>query len=83
MPLDLAIHGGTIVTATETRRADIGVADGQIVALGEVGDALVTHDASGLLILPGVVDPHTHLEAQFRAGGSYTADDFLSGTEAA
>ena len=83
MPLDLAIHGGTIVTATETRRADIGVADGSIVALGEVGDALVTHDASGLLVLPGVVDPHTHLEAQFRAGGPSTADDFLSGTEAA
>src|SRR5215207_7455472 len=82
-PLDLAIHGGTIVTATETRRADIGVADGRIVAIGEVGDALVTHDATGLLVLPGVVDPHTHLDAQFRAGGPSTADDFLSGTAAA
>jgi dihydropyrimidinase len=82
-PLDLAIHGGTIVTATETRRADIGVADGKIVAIGEVGEALVEHDASGLLVLPGVVDPHTHLDAQFQAGGPRTADDFLSGTEAA
>ena len=82
-PLDLAIHGGTIVTATETRRADIGIADGKIVAIGEVGGALVEEDATGLLVLPGVVDPHTHLEAQFRAGGPYTADDFLSGTAAA
>ena len=82
-PLDLAIHGGTIVTATETRRADIGIADGRIVAIGEVGEALVEEDATGLLVLPGVVDPHTHLEAQFRADGPYTADDFLSGTEAA
>jgi dihydropyrimidinase len=82
-PLDLAIHGGTIVTATETRRADIGIADGRIVAIGEVGEALVEEDATGLLVLPGVVDPHTHLDAQFRAGGPRTADDFLSGTAAA
>jgi dihydropyrimidinase len=82
-PLDLAIRGGTIVTATETRRADIGIAGGQIVAIGEVGDAPVEHDAGGLLVLPGVVDPHTHLDAQFRQGGPSTADDFLSGTEAA
>jgi dihydropyrimidinase len=82
-PLDLAIHGGTIVTATETRRADIGIADGRIVAIGEVGEALIEEDATGLLVLPGVVDPHTHLEAQFRQDGPYTADDFLSGTAAA
>src|SRR5688500_1173744 len=82
-PLDLAIHGGTIVTATETRRADIGIADGRIVAIGEVGEALVEEDATGLLVLPGVVDPHTHLDAQFQAGGPRTADDFLSGTAAA
>jgi dihydropyrimidinase len=82
-PLDLAIHGGTIVTAAETRRADIGIADGKIVAIGEVGGALVDEDATGLLVLPGVVDPHTHLEAQFRQDGPYTADDFYSGTAAA
>src|SRR4051794_2092779 len=82
-PLDLAIHGGTIVTATETRKADIGIAEGRIVAIGDVGEARVEHDANGLLVLPGVVDPHTHLEAQFRAGGPSTADDFRSGTEAA
>jgi dihydropyrimidinase len=83
MPLDLAIHGGTIVTATETRKADIGVADGRIVAIGEVGEAHVEHDATDLLVFPGVVDPHTHLEAQFRADGPSTADDFASGTAAA
>jgi dihydropyrimidinase len=82
-PLDLAIRGGTIVTATAVRKADLAIAEGKIVAIGEVGDAAEEHDASGLLLLPGVVDPHTHLEAQFRAGGATTADDFLSGTEAA
>jgi dihydropyrimidinase len=82
-PLDLAIHGGTIVTATETRKADIGIAEGRIVAIGDVGEARVEHDANGLLVLPGVVDPHTHLEAQFRQDGPFTADDFLSGTAAA
>jgi dihydropyrimidinase len=82
-PLDLAIHGGTIVTATETRKADVGIAEGRVVAIGDVGEARVEHDATGLLVLPGVVDPHTHLEAQFRQDGPYTADDFLSGTAAA
>jgi dihydropyrimidinase len=82
-PLDLAIRGGTIVTATETRRADVGVAEGRVVQIGDVGAARVERDATGLLVLPGVVDPHTHLEAQFRQDGPYTADDFLSGTAAA
>jgi dihydropyrimidinase len=82
-PLDLAIRGGTIVTATSIRKADLAIAEGKIVAIGEVGDAAEEHDASGLLVLPGVVDPHTHLEAQFQADGPTTADDFLSGTEAA
>ena len=49
------------------------------------GDArrrgLTTIDCSGLLVLPGAVDPHTHLDAQMM--GTTTADDFFSGTRAA
>ncbi len=81
--LDLAIRNGTVITATETLRADVGVAEGIIVEIGTVGDARVEEDASGLYALPGVVDPHTHLDAQFRPDGPHTADDFLSGTIAA
>ena len=81
--LGLAIRGGTIITATETRRADVGVADGKVVEVGAVGDARVEEDARGLYVLPGVVDPHTHLDAQFRPDGPHTADDFRSGTVAA
>ena len=81
--LDLAIRGGTVVTATETLQADVGVTDGTVVELGTVGDARIEEDATGLYVLPGLVDPHTHLDAQFRPDGPHTADDFLSGTVAA
>jgi dihydropyrimidinase len=81
--LDLAIRGGTVVTAEATTRADVGIADGRVAELGSVGDARDEIDASGLLILPGVVDAHTHLDAQFQQNGARTADDFESGTIAA
>ena len=81
--LDLAVRGGTVVTADWMRAADVGIADGRIAELGAVGDAREELDASGLLVLPGVVDAHTHLDAQFRPDGPRTADDFSSGTVAA
>src|SRR3712207_8795956 len=65
------------------RDADVGIADGRIAELGAVGDAREELDATGLLVLPGVVDAHTHLDAQFRPDGPRTADDFASGTIAA
>jgi len=81
--LDLAVRGGTVVTASETRLADVGIAGGRISALGEVGEARAELDASGLFVLPGVVDAHTHLDAQALPGAPRTADDFESGTIAA
>jgi dihydroorotase-like cyclic amidohydrolase len=56
------IRGGTVVTPAGEQRADILIRDGKIaqVAPGIAGE-LETIDATGLLVLPGVVDPHTHL----------------------
>ena len=62
---DLVIHGGTVVTATGSRRADLAVDGGRIVAVdgdlsGLLAGADEVVDATGLLVLPGVVDVHTH-----------------------
>ncbi|MCJ2114448.1 dihydropyrimidinase [Methylobacterium sp. E-025] len=80
---DLAIRGGTVVTAADTLRAEIGIRDGRIVAVAErVADAARTIDASGLLVLPGGIDSHVHI-AQPSGPGIVMADDFASATRAA
>src|SRR5436305_2242988 len=81
--LDLAIRHGTGVTAADAFAADVGVEGGSVVELGRVGPASEEIDASGLLVLPGGVDVHTHLDSQARPGGPRSPDDFLSGTIAA
>ena len=59
---DLAIRGGTVVTASDTVRADVGVRGGRIVAVAEgIADAARVIDASGLLVLPGGIDSHVHI----------------------
>jgi dihydropyrimidinase len=60
---DLLVTGGTVVTPSGTRRADVAIANGRISDIGpelapEGADVM---DASGLLVLPGVIDVHTHL----------------------
>ena len=65
--LDLLIRGGTLVdgTGAPARPADLGVRDGRIAAIGDVRDAArETVDATGLLVTPGFIDPHTHYDAQ-------------------
>jgi dihydropyrimidinase len=59
---DLLIRGGTVVTAAGAKPADVAVADGRIAAVGLAlgADAAEIVDATGLLVLPGVVDVHTH-----------------------
>jgi dihydropyrimidinase len=80
---DLVIAGGTVVTAADTMRADVGVRDGRIVALSErLTDGARTIDASGLLVLPGGIDSHVHL-AQPSADGTRMADGFETGTRSA
>ena len=82
--MSLLIKGGTVVTAEETHRADVYCADGTIQAIGEnleapAGAEVV--DAGEALVMPGGIDPHTHMELPFM--GTVTADDFMSGPSAA
>jgi len=77
------IKNGTVVTATESVRADLLI-DGEKVAavgtdLGATADTVI--DATDRYVMPGGVDPHTHMELPF--GGSFCSDDFETGTRAA
>lgn len=80
---DLVVRGGTVITASDRGRYDIGIRDGQITALGlDLAPGAREIDASGLWVLPGGIDSHVHLD-QPQPPGIVQADDFLSGTRAA
>src|SRR6185312_7349488 len=80
---DTIIRGGTIATASDTFRCDVGIRGGRIAALGEIlGEAKELIDASGRLVLPGGIDSHVHI-AQPSGPGIVMADDFASGTRSA
>ena len=66
MSLDLVIRGATVYDGLGSpgRVADVGVKDGRIVEVGAVASASETFDASGLALMPGIVDLHTHYDAQ-------------------
>jgi len=64
---DLVIRGATVVDGLghDPRRADVAVKDGRIAAMGEIGsDAAEIVDAGGLTLMPGIIDIHTHYDAQ-------------------
>jgi dihydropyrimidinase len=81
---DILIRGGTVVTSAGRRRADV-LCRGELIA--EVAEGLAAPsgaeviDAGGCFVLPGGVDPHTHMQLPMM--GTVAADDFLSGTAAA
>src|SRR5256712_806902 len=77
------IRNGQIITATDNYRADILVEDETVSTIGAKLDmqADMTIDASGKLVIPGGIDPHTHMELPF--GGTQSSDDFRTGTIAA
>jgi dihydropyrimidinase len=75
------IKGGTVVTADLTYEADVRIEGGKITEIGQNLSGGETLDASGCYVMPGGIDPHTHLEMPFM--GTYSSDDFESGTRAA
>jgi dihydropyrimidinase len=75
------IKNGTIVTADLTYKADVLIDQGKIIEIGPNLSGDKTLDATGCYVMPGGIDPHTHLEMPFM--GTYSADDFESGTRAA
>jgi len=79
--MSTVIKGGTIVTADMTYQSDVLVDGGVITAIGKdlKGDKVI--DAARCYVMPGGIDPHTHMEMPFM--GTTSADDFSSGTRAA
>ncbi len=79
----LHIKGGTVVNADISQRADVLVDGGKIVAVGsklDVPAGAEVVDAGGCYVVPGGIDPHTHMELPFM--GTVASEDFFSGTTA-
>jgi len=85
--LDLVLRGGTIVTAEGRRQADLGIRAGLVAEIGEVprgAGGVREIDARGLLLLPGGVDPHVHLNVEkIDPVEPDWVDDYFSGSQAA
>lgn len=77
----MLIRGGTLVDEDGERQADLLIRDGRIAAEGPAEAGEETIDATGLYVLPGVIDPHTHFSLD--TGSGRTADDFVSGSGSA
>jgi len=77
------IKNGNVVTAVDNYSADVLVEDEKVAVIGRSLDmeADTVIDASGKLVIPGGIDPHTHMELPF--GGTFASDDFRTGTLAA
>lgn len=81
--MSILIKGGTIVTAERTYKSDVYCENGVIKAIGEDLEApsgAEILDASGQYVMPGGIDPHTHMELPFM--GTVASEDFFSGTSA-
>src|ERR1700694_5124446 len=77
------IKGGKVVSAAGTTLADVLIEGGTIARVAPGIDAAghTVVDATGMLVLPGGIDVHTHLDMPF--GGTVSADDYEWGTRAA
>ena len=76
MPVDTIIADGTVVTASDTFEADVAIDDGEIVGMGSESSMPETDDrvdASGLLVMPGAIDPHVHVDDMFSIDTHETA----------
>ncbi|UDL95329.1 dihydropyrimidinase [Lichenihabitans sp. PAMC28606] len=79
--MSVVIKNGTLVTADRTVKADILIEGETIAAIGFDLTGETTIDATGCFVMPGGIDPHTHLEMPFM--GTTTTDDYEIGTKAA
>ena len=81
--MKVLIKNGNVVTAVDNYFADVLIEDGKVAVIGRslAMEADRTIDASGKLVVPGGIDPHTHMELPF--GGTFASDDFRTGTVAA
>jgi len=81
--MSIIIKGGTVVTAELSQRADVYCEDGIIKAIGldlDVPSSAEIIDASGQYVMPGGIDPHTHMQLPFM--GTVASEDFHTGTAA-
>ncbi len=79
----ILIRGGTVVNHDHSKRADVLVEGGKIIAVEskiEAPKGAEVIDAGGAYVMPGGIDPHTHMELMFM--GTVSADDFEWGTKA-
>jgi dihydropyrimidinase len=82
MPYDLIVKGGTVVTASDTFIADVGVVSGKVAALGKIAEpGKNVVDARGKVVIPGGIDVHTHFDMPFM--GATTIDNFTTGSTSA
>ena len=81
--MKVLIKNGNVVTAVDNYFANVFIEDGKVAVIGRSLDmeADKVIDASGKLVIPGGIDPHTHMELPF--GGTFASDDFRTGTIAA
>ena len=79
--MSTVIKNGTVVTADLTYKADVKVEGGVITEIGPDLRGDKELDASGCNVMPGGIDPHTHLEMPFM--GTYSSDDFERNTRSA
>ncbi|KAL2827778.1 putative allantoinase [Aspergillus cavernicola] len=87
-PLDCIILNGTVVTAADIARYDIGIKDGKVSILApalSLADSPATRviDAQGAYVMPGGIDAHVHLAEPQLFGKGKAADDYTTGTKSA
>ena len=81
--MSVLLKGGTVVNADRSHRADVLCDGGKIVAIGsdlEAPKGATVVDAGGQYVMPGGIDPHTHMQLPFM--GTVASEDFESGTAA-
>ena len=81
--MSVLIRGGTVVNADQSIRADVTCVDGQILEVGpdlEAPSGAEIIEAGGQYVMPGGIDPHTHMQLPFM--GTVASEDFFTGTAA-